>query len=261
MENYDILNDFLTLADMSRDFVERIGDCPNVEISANSNSMLWNTLERKNGWCLQKGKITGNIRIVSPDGKQMGNGSESAMREKMQRLSSREFLRPGDVIGVNRAGLYEHYGIYAGNDKVVHYAGEGDDFGGRISIHESPLSDFLKNSTNYFVVYIDGTRPIKIQASTCFVFNSHIDCYSKDFQDQGWNSFSCEETLKRAYSRLGECRYSLVTNNCEHFAIWCKTGVSASSQVKQVAQYVRKMEIDPRLLGCTAQEFGKLLTN
>ena len=90
MENYGVLNDFLTLVDMSRDLVERIGDCPNVEISANSNSMLWDTLEKRNGWCLQKGKITGNIRIVSPDGRQMGNGSVAVMREKMYRLSTKQ---------------------------------------------------------------------------------------------------------------------------------------------------------------------------
>ena len=47
MENYGVLNDFLTLVDMSRDLVERIGDCPNVEISVNSNSILWNTLEKR----------------------------------------------------------------------------------------------------------------------------------------------------------------------------------------------------------------------
>lgn len=158
MENYDILNDFLTLAGMSRDFVERIGDCPNVEISAGSNSMLWNTLERKNGWCLQKGKITGNIRIVSPDGKQMGNGSESVMREKMYRLSDAEFLCPGDVIGVSRGGLYEHYEIYAGNNQVIHYAGEGDDFDGRVSIHKAAFSEFIKSSKNFFVVYFDGNH-------------------------------------------------------------------------------------------------------
>ena len=247
MENYDVLNDFLTLADLSRDFVERIGDCPNVEISANSNSILWNTLEKRNGWCLQKGKITGNIRIVSPDGRQMGNGSVAAMREKMQRLSEGEFLRPGDVIGVNRAGLYEHYGIYAGNNQVIHYAGEGDDFDGRVSIHKASFSEFIKSSKNFFVVYFDGNRPIKIQSSTCFVFNSGFDCYSKEFQDRRWKPYSQEETLQRAHRRLGETQYSLVANNCEHFAMWCKTGVSASSQVKQVAQYVRKMEIDPRL--------------
>ena len=92
---------------------------------------------------MQKGKITGNIRIVSPDGRQMGNGSVAVMREKMYRLSNAEFLRPGDVIGVSRGGLYEHYGIYAGNDQVIHYAGEGDDFAGRVSIHKASFSELV----------------------------------------------------------------------------------------------------------------------
>lgn len=51
------------------------------------------------------------------------------------------------------------------------------------------------------------------------------------FQDRRWKPYSWEETLQRAHSRLGE------------------------------AQYVRKMEIDPLMLGCTTQELGKLLTN
>ncbi|MFQ9674660.1 MAG: lecithin retinol acyltransferase family protein [Clostridium paraputrificum] len=39
------------------------------------------------------------------------------------------------------------------------------------------------------------------------------------------------ETVKRALSRIGERRYNLFTNNCEHFATWCKTGVSYSKQI------------------------------
>lgn len=31
--------------------------------------------------------------------------------------------------------------------------------------------------------------------------------------------------------RLGEERYNLMLNNCEHFAVWCKTGQHRSSQV------------------------------
>jgi hypothetical protein len=31
--------------------------------------------------------------------------------------------------------------------------------------------------------------------------------------------------------RLGEQRYNLIFNNCEHFAIWCKTGRHRSAQV------------------------------
>lgn len=38
--------------------------------------------------------------------------------------------------------------------------------------------------------------------------------------------YSSDETVKRAKSRRDENSYNLVTNNCEHFAIWCKTGVS-----------------------------------
>ena len=33
-------------------------------------------------------------------------------------------------------------------------------------------------------------------------------------------------------SRLGEQRYNLLFNNCEHFAHWCKTGRHRSSQVE-----------------------------
>ena len=33
--------------------------------------------------------------------------------------------------------------------------------------------------------------------------------------------------------RLGEQRYNLLFNNCEHFAVWCKTGQHRSGQVER----------------------------
>ena len=45
--------------------------------------------------------------------------------------------------------------------------------------------------------------------------------------------FSGEETVNRARSRLGEESYNLIFNNCEHFALWCKTGKSKSIQVEK----------------------------
>jgi hypothetical protein len=39
-------------------------------------------------------------------------------------------------------------------------------------------------------------------------------------------------TLQRALGRLGEQRYNLIFNNCEHFAHWCKTGRHRSAQVE-----------------------------
>ena len=46
-----------------------------------------------------------------------------------------------------------------------------------------------------------------------------------------YHLYSPKETVHRARSRLGESSYNLATNNCEHFAIWCKTGISESHQV------------------------------
>jgi hypothetical protein len=44
-----------------------------------------------------------------------------------------------------------------------------------------------------------------------------------------------EEVVQRALSKLGEEEYDLFTNNCEHFAIWCKTGSLVSDQVTKLA--------------------------
>jgi len=44
-----------------------------------------------------------------------------------------------------------------------------------------------------------------------------------------------EEILSRAYSRLGEDRYNLIFNNCEHFASWCATGIPVSFQAALAA--------------------------
>jgi hypothetical protein len=46
--------------------------------------------------------------------------------------------------------------------------------------------------------------------------------------------FSADTVLARAESRLGESRFDLVSNNCEHFAAWCKTGISSSEQINSV---------------------------
>ena len=43
------------------------------------------------------------------------------------------------------------------------------------------------------------------------------------------------EAVARALSRVGEHRYSLLGNNCEHFASWCATGAAVSRQVAGAA--------------------------
>jgi hypothetical protein len=44
--------------------------------------------------------------------------------------------------------------------------------------------------------------------------------------------FAAEVVVRRARSRLGENRYRLFTNNCEHFCEWCLQGQRRSYQVE-----------------------------
>ena len=92
-------------------------------------------------------------------------------------------------------GLFNHHGIDLGDGTVAHYL-EGR------AILRSPLADFSRGQPVSTVTYPDG------QCSTAGV------------------------TLRRAMGRLGEQRYNLLFNNCEHFAHWCKTGRHRSSQVE-----------------------------
>ncbi|KAI8497859.1 hypothetical protein Bbelb_245110 [Branchiostoma belcheri] len=41
------------------------------------------------------------------------------------------------------------------------------------------------------------------------------------------------ETVQRAENKLGEGKFSPFTNNCEHFATWCKTGIYESLQSQE----------------------------
>ncbi|XP_035661692.1 uncharacterized protein LOC118405946 [Branchiostoma floridae] len=52
--------------------------------------------------------------------------------------------------------------------------------------------------------------------------------------------FSPDEIVQRAKSKLGESKYCPFTNNCEHFATWCKTGIHESSQVKSAGKAVAR---------------------
>ena len=48
--------------------------------------------------------------------------------------------------------------------------------------------------------------------------------------------FSDDAVIARAESRLDESSFGLMSNNCEHFAAWCKTGISSSPQIDSIWQ-------------------------
>jgi hypothetical protein len=92
-------------------------------------------------------------------------------------------------------GLFMHHGIDLGDGTVAHYL-EGRE------ILRSPRQEFSRGQAITTVPY------------------AAADCSPAGV------------TLRRAMGRLGEQRYNLLFNNCEHFAHWCKTGRHRSSQVE-----------------------------
>jgi len=136
---------------------------------------------------------------------------------------------PGDIIGVDR-GLYRHYGVYAGDNKIIHYTAEHADIDPEnAEIQETSLERFLRDDTEYFI--LDGP-PTPADADP--------DQADGDSEAR-FTGFDADETVARARSRLGERDYNLLTNNCEHFVVWCKTGISDSRQVRNWVALCRRI--------------------
>lgn len=106
----------------------------------------------------------------------------------------------GDQLYVMRplAGMdsvYEHHGIDCGDGTVIHYSKNS----GEPVVSRTSLAAFAMGNPVY-------TKPVAV-------------------------SYIPDLVVDRAESRLGERLYNLVTNNCEHFATWCKTGRNESQQL------------------------------
>ena len=110
-------------------------------------------------------------------------------------------LAPGDHIYVRRQGiLYAHHGIYAGSGKVIHFSGLENE---KIAplVHATFLMRFLKGGE------------LKRRDYRCRLAPS--------------------ETLRIARELLDATDYSLLFNNCEHFATYCATGRRQSRQARR----------------------------
>ena len=140
------------------------------------------------------------------------------------------YLKAGDVIGApyTQKDLlipYEHYGIYIGNDKVIHFASKKE--GVPKSVHKISLTSFVSEQTgSFFLIDFDKyfkETPINIMTPVFAVI-------ARNMRISNYKEISAEETVRRAESKLGETGYSLLFNNCEHFAMWCKTGSAECNQ-------------------------------
>lgn len=71
--------------------------------------------------------------------------------------------------------------------------------------------------------------------------------------------FNRHATLERARESVGESDYHLFFNNCEHFAMWCATGISSSDQVNKAAEMLGE-EVGKKLVSPAAEKVAQLAT-
>ncbi len=142
----------------------------------------------------------------------------------------------GDVLVIERmGGVYDHYAIYLGNQRVIHYTSDTGDFGDN-EIQITGMERFLDGRRHYRTIDFSeyGTRvEISFPDQDAVNFFHPPADFDRLKANGEFRLFSPEKTVIRARECLGEKRYDLFENNCEHFAIWCRTGMAKSSQVEK----------------------------
>lgn len=106
---------------------------------------------------------------------------------------------------LNLQGVYEHHGIDCGDGSVIHYRKPSE------TIEQTSIETFARGNPVYLRKYDAG-----------FYFIADV-------------------VVSRAQSRLGEQKYNLLFNNCEHFATWCKTGFSDSQQIREFIPLITQL--------------------
>ena len=100
---------------------------------------------------------------------------------------------------------YQHHAIDMGDGRVIQFGG------GALSMRDNEIS---------------------------IVDYESLAAKGEVFVLKGLTSFSPDEIIERALSRIGEKNYSLIGNNCEHFVNWCRTGRAESRQVHRTMQRI-----------------------
>lgn len=231
----------------------------NIPFPTAGGKVFWEDLEHIGAYRLQKNVITHHCRILNEENIRVAWGEEGPMRAKLRKLTSDSdsiYPRYGDVIGVHRArGVYDHYGVYESKDCVYEYAAYEGDFGAA-DIHTTTLANFIRDSGNCFILTFpeEHGTPGKVDipaitgtagmGMTGGVLKSFSEALASFRENTPYHLYTPEETIQRARSRLNEAQYNLITNNCEHFAIWCKTGIHESHQVDALIRLLQMLPVN-----------------
>lgn len=114
---------------------------------------------------------------------------------------------------------FAHHGIYVGNGRVIQYGAL------MFNLIRKPVEEVS------MARFSSGRAVFVVQHAECCLV--------------------AQQVVERARSRLGERRYRLFTNNCEHFAEWCLHDVGRSFQAETALAFPRQLSerIEVAILG------------
>ena len=168
----------------------------------------------------------------------MGNSGSKDIDDSRERVGyifhsvERCQLKPGDHIYCYRClGLYSHHGIYTGNRKyeVIHFSNPNP-YGSKLSkngakICSCSVEDFLDGKQLRLVAYNVGRDELAAK------LKRKETTHTQQARDP-------DDVVKTAVYYLEHPwqwdNYNLLFNNCETFAVYCKTGLALSSQTGHI---------------------------
>ena len=151
---------------------------------------------------------------------------------------SKDDLQPGDHIYAYRyGGAYSHHGIFAGEDdddgEVIHFSGEETSSKKSAAIRANTVKEFLYGSQLRLVAYeVSGVAKLLKRSGSV----------------QTFKSLPADEVVATAkfylHKTLEWREYHMLFNNCENFAVYCKTGKDNS-----IPQNVREVGLGTLAIG------------
>ncbi len=118
-------------------------------------------------------------------------------------------IKPGDIIRVY-TGRYYHFGIYIGDDMVIHFAGPDPH-----TLTDASKAKIRRDSLEHFAM---GK-------------NLEVRDYSIE---EKIKKRSPKKVIEEASSQIGNAGYDIIYNNCEHFVNKCVFGIAYSTQIDEM---------------------------
>ncbi|XP_010024984.2 LOW QUALITY PROTEIN: phospholipase A and acyltransferase 3 [Eucalyptus grandis] len=191
---------------------------------------------------------------------EMRNKIKEKIEDGMELLCKKvdpEDLKPGDHIYAYRLyGFYSHHGIYVGGGYVIHYTST-ENKGAILSLSGGAPETMppVQNVGTGKTLAAGSLRRASIASeNTARSFIPSItSCMAHRWGHLLKNPGTCsilscdktpEQVIEVASKLLGSNEfgvYHVITNNCEHFATYCKTGVTASEQAAFYSVFEKKL--------------------